>query len=329
MAMQNIHKQEQLDVYTQWNTLDAEQWQSRMARVKRLNLLQSEDYLHAMARLNQQRISRGLIMVDGEEAGICNLLEAGLLKNVLHGMLLDRGPLWFDGYGKPEHFEGFVKDLAQKYPKRLGRRIRFIPDFEDTPLARQIMDNNGYKSGSAEGYETIWLDLRPSTENLRKSLNPKWRNKLNQSDRKSIELVWSNAGTQSMHFKWLMAQYIRDKAVRKYEGPSYKTLKALGDSFSRGKNMFVGCALLDKQPIAGILLLIHGSTATYQIGYTSDAGRENRAHYALLWAALEKLQERQIHDFDLGGTNAKGAKGVKTFKKGMGGTIEKTLGLYH
>jgi len=90
----------------------------------------------------------------------------------------------------------------------------------------------------------------------------------------------------------------------------------------------IGSALLDNQPIAGILLFTHGLSATYQIGYTSDVGRENRAHYALLWSALEKLKERGINYFDLGGVNEKGAKGVKIFKKGMGGTIEKTLGLY-
>ncbi len=329
MSSQKKYKLDQIRVSTQWNTLGLDEWHARLAKVKRLNLLQSEDYLYAVASLNQQRISRGLITVDGREAGICSLLEAGILKNAIHGMLLDRGPLWFDGYGSANHIEGFVSDLAQKYPRRFGRRIRFIPEFEDKPQTRQLMQTHGYKSGSTDGYETIWMDLRPSAEELRKNLNPKWRNKLNQSDRKSLEIIWSNAGINSISFKWLMAQYIRDKAARKYDGPSFKIMKALGDSFSRGKNMLIGCALLDKQPIAGILLFIHGFSATYQIGYTSDAGRDNRAHYALLWSALEQLKDRQVCDFDLGGTNVKGAKGVRTFKKGMGGTIEKTLGLYH
>lgn len=329
MSAQKAHKQHNMDVSIQWNALGADEWQTRLAKVKRLNLLQSDDYLYAMAQLNQQRISRGLITVDGQEAGICSMLEAGLFKNTIHGMILDRGPLWFEGYGSIEHFDGFVGDLAAKYPKRFGRRTRFIPEFEDTLEARQLMQGYGYKLGSADGYETMWLDLRPSTEDLRKNLNPKWRNKLNQSERKSLEIIWSNAGVNSINSKWLMAQYIEDKALRKYDGPSYKTMKALGDSFSRGKNMYVGACLLDKQPIAGILIFIHGCSATYQIGYTSDAGRENRAHYALLWNVLEVLKDRQVYDLDLGGTNAEGAKGVRTFKKGMGGTIEKTLGLYH
>jgi hypothetical protein len=329
MTLQNFCKSEQMNISIQWNTLDAEQWQQCLSKVQRPNLLQSDDYLYAMAHLNQQRLSRGLITLDGQEAGICTILEAGVFKNIIHAMLLDRGPLWFEGFGAPAHFEGFVRGLAQKYPKRFGRRIRFIPEYEDTPQSRQMMQLYGYKSGSDEGYETVWLNLRSSIEDLRKNLNPKWRNKLNQSKSRPLEIIWSNAGSDSMNFKWLISQYMQDKALRKYDGPSFKTIKALGDAFSRGKNMLIGCALLDKQPIAGILLFIHGSSATYQIGYTSDAGRENRAHYALLWNVLEVLKDRQVYDFDLGGINAEGAKGVGTFKKGIGGTIEKTLGIYH
>ncbi|MCK5375139.1 MAG: GNAT family N-acetyltransferase [Alphaproteobacteria bacterium] len=311
-----------------WDSYAQHQWLDYIARVQRINLLQSEDYLYAMTCLNQQCISRGLIMFDEKEAGIVNVLEAGILRNAVHGVILDRGPLWFDGYGTSDHFEKFVEAFSQKHTKRFGRRIRFIPEYEDTQRARQILEAHNYKAASTHSYETIWLDLRSSTEILRKNLNPKWRNKLNQSDRKPLDLVWKAADTKSIYFKWLMGQYVRDRALRKYNGPSLKMMNALGESFSRGKNMMIGCALLDKQPIAGILLFIHSSSATYQIGYISDVGRENRAHYALLWDALGKLKERGIHDFDLGGVNEEGAKGVKTFKKGMGGTIEKTLGLY-
>ncbi|MFP4387130.1 MAG: GNAT family N-acetyltransferase, partial [Alphaproteobacteria bacterium] len=150
-----------------------------------------------------------------------------------------------------------------------------------------------------------------------------------QSERKPLKLVWDTSGISSWHFKWLMKQYLRDKSVRKYDGPSLKTMLALGESFSRGKNMMIGCALLDNNPIAGILLLIHGSSATYQIGYTSGAGRENRAHYVLLWAAIEQLKKQNVQELDLGGVNAKDAEGVMRFKKRMGRKIEKTLGLYY
>lgn len=301
----------------------------REKKLKRFNLLQSNDYLNGIAHINQQCISHGLITIRGREAGMFSMLEAGLFKNFLHGVILDRGPLWFDGYGSANHFKSFVSILSQRYPKHFGRRMRFIPEYEDTQYAHQIMLEHGFKSVGAGGYETIWLDLRKDEEHLRKALHKKWRNMLNQSERNSMEILWNDASNaNTVSFKWLMAQYMRDKAKRQYDGPSYKVINALAHSFSRGKNMLIGTALLDKRPIAGILIFIHGFAATYQIGYTSEEGREKRAHHALLWNAVLELKRRHVLDMDLGGLGAKGAQGMNMFKKGMGGTIEKTLGLY-
>ena len=125
-----------------------------------------------------------------------------------------------------------------------------------------------------------------------------------------------------------MSNYERDKRNKKYEGASLKTLVALSSNFSYEKNMLIGTALLDKKPIASILLFTHGRGATYQIGYTSDTGRDKRAHHLLLWSAIPELKERAIYDFDLGGLNEKDAKGIKNFKAGMGGEIHETLGMY-
>ncbi len=308
-----------------WNDDDAQAWAERGLRAKRMNLLQSSAYARAMAKMNNQRIKRGVILRRGQEVGMVQILEAGLLKNAVHAVLLDRGPLWFDGYGSLDDFKGFLDVFSRQYPKRFGRRIRFIPEIDNTDQAAKIMRDYGYMPVTTHGYETIWLDLRPNLEALRKQLSGKWRNKLNQAERQKLDIVWSDEGA---HFSWLMKCYAMDKAQRNYDGPSVKTMIALAGEFSRGKNMLIGTAMLDHKPIAAILLLIHDSGATYQIGYTSDDGRNSRAHYLLLWSALGQLKGRNINDFDLGGVNGQSAEGIKKFKKGMGGAVYETLGLY-
>lgn len=314
------------DAHIEWNNATLQEWEASFSRIKRSNLLQFFPYAKAMALLNNQRVSNGIIYINGQEAGLVQILEAGIINNAIHGVILDRGPLWFDGYGSLSDFEVFVAEFSKTYPKRFGRKIRFIPEFEDSAAAKQVLASYGYRSSSKTGYETIWLDLNHDLETLRKKLNPKWRNKLNQAERKELDIVWSDEGA---NFSWLMASYKHDKKLRGYDGPSVKTIIELAKQFSGGKNMLIGTAMLDKQPIAAILLFIHGNAATYQIGYTSDIGRDNRAHYMLLWSALSQIKERNINDLDLGGVNDGSAQGVKTFKKGMGGIISKTLGLYH
>ncbi len=309
----------------EWNNITLEEWCNRISQVKRLNLLQSHNYGCAMAKLNNQRIRRGIIKKNDQEIGLVQILEAGILKNVIHAVLLDRGPVWFDGYGSYDDCEAFLQVFSSEFPKRFGRRIRFIPEFENTDQTRSLLRQNGYQAVSKEGYQTLWLDLRSSLDDLRTGLKKKWRNQLHQAERKGSQIVWSDEGK---YFAWLMKHYAMDKAQKQYDGPSVKTMVALASEFSRGQNMLIGTALLDDAPIAAILIFLHGNAATYQIGYSSDAGRDARSHYMLLWSALAQLKERNVKDFDLGGMNGQGAEGIKNFKKGMGGTIHETLGLY-
>ncbi len=324
MKQKSVKNQSKYSI--EWDNIPSKQWRSYLMQVTRLNLLQSEEYALAMAKMNKQRIKRGVIYCDGEKAGIVQILEVGIFKNAVHAVLLDRAPLWFDGFGRFRDFKGFLEIFSKQFPKRLGRKIRFIPEFEDSSRSVSAMKEYGYNSISTEGYQTIWLNLKPDIEILRKNLNKKWRNMLNQSERSALEVVWSEGGA---NFAWLMTNYAKDRAQRGYDGPSLKTIISLSGEFSRGQNMLIGTAMLDSKPIAAILIFIHGRSATYQIGYTSDKGRECRAHHLLLWSALEQLKGRDIDEFDLGGVNNKSAEGVRIFKKGLGGEVVKTLGMYH
>lgn len=310
----------------EWNTISALEWDARFSNIRRSNLLQSLDYAHTMARINHQKARRGVIKINGVEAGLVQVLEAGLFKNAVHGVLLDRGPLWFDGYGSVDDFELFLSVFSKDFPKRLGRRIRFIPEMENNDETKGVLRKYGYKCGSNHGYQTVLVDISKGLDVLRKNLNPKWRNKLNKSEKHGLDVVWGDKGA---YFSWLIQKYTEDKALRKYDGPAPKSIAALAYQFSRGQNMLIGAALLEGEPIAAILIFNHGASATYQIGYTSEVGRKKCAHHLLLWTAMAQLKERNINDFDLGGVNDESAKGVKTFKEGLGGQLYETLGLYH
>ncbi len=310
----------------EWNTISALEWDARFYRIRRSNLLQSLDYAHTMARINHQKARRGVIKINGVEAGLVQILEAGIFKNAVHGVLLDRGPLWLEGYDSVDDFELFLSVFSKKFPKRIGRRIRFLPEMENNDVTKDILQKYGYKCASKHGYRTIWVDITKDFDVLRNELKKKWRNALHKSEKQGLDVVWSDKGA---HFSWLIQKYTEDKALRKYDGPAPKSIAALAYQFSRGQNMLIGAALLEGEPIAAILIFNHGASATYQIGYTSEVGRKKCAHHLLLWTAMAQLKERNINDFDLGGVNDESAKGVKTFKEGLGGQLYETLGLYH
>ncbi len=299
-----------------WNPLSIEYFE----QVERANLLQAPAYAWAMAKLNRQKIRYGLITINGESAGYVQILEAGIFKNVVHAILLDRGPIWCKGFGSAEDFTAFISEFSKHFPGRLGRKIRFIP--ETPPEHAQILKQSGFKP-IGQNYQTIWLNLRPPIETLHKNLKKNWRADLKKAE--NLKTIWSDEGH---NFSWLMKNYEQDKRNKGYDGVSLKTMVHLAAEFSRGKNMLIGTALFDEKPIAAIVILTHGNAATYQLGYTSETGRKTHAHHLLLWQAIENLKQRGINDFDLGGINEDTAKGVKRFKMGMGGKIVETLGLH-
>ncbi len=309
----------------EWNALRVDEWETQFARIRRAPLLQSYDYARAVCPLNRQRARWGVIHIDGATAGLVQILEAGLLGNLIHGVMLDRGPLWLPGYGDPAHSAAFFAAFHKEAPRRPCRRRRIIPELPDNEHTRALMLQAGYRRLDRPGYQTRWLDLAKTGDDLRAGLRKKWRNSLSKAERAGLALDWDTRGA---HLGWLLARHSADKAQKNYDGPSATLIRRLAVTFAQKGRLLIGRAMLDKNAVAAILILCHGTAATYQVGWSSDDGRRTAAHNLLLWQALCRLKNDGYTDFDLGGSNEDTARGIKTFKDGMGGQAVTLAGHY-
>ncbi len=309
-----------------WQNCSEDEYKAREMQVRRLPLLQSSAYTSAIANY-YGHTPRSLILLSNEagtspsEIGLCKILKRKALGGLLEAIMCDRGPVWFESQNSPQNNEAFIRSFARQIPRRFGRKRRFIPEYE---LAHDIAQQNGFRK-SGEGYDTIWVDLTKSEETLRADLKKNWRGSLKKAEQTSLTLEWDNTG-KSLPF--LLKTYEIDKKRKDYPGPSVPFMKAIAQQFAANGNLLIGRALLDKTCIGSILILCHGSSATYQIGWTSSEGRLHHAHHLLLWNVLDVLKQRGTKDFDLGGINDKGAKDVAAFKQGMGGYVMRLPGLY-
>ncbi|RMF38910.1 MAG: GNAT family N-acetyltransferase [Alphaproteobacteria bacterium] len=309
----------------EWDGLDGPEWDRRFARLRRANLLQSRAYAEAVCPAQGQRPRRGAIRIDGELAGLVQIQEAALLRRLIHALILDRGPLWFEGFGAAEHARAFFAAFTRAFPARAGRRRRVIPEL---PRRQAHAALEGLDLAALPGhlpYQTIWLDLTPEPAEIRTRLRGKWRNALNRAERAGIEVVWDWSGAALMP---LMAHYMRDRAEKRYPGPEPAVIAALARRFVPEGGMGIATAVHDGLPLGQILVFCHGRSATYQIGWTGEAGRRLAASHLLLWNAIETLRRRGIADFDLGGVNDEGAAGVKKFKMGLSGELVELAGQY-
>lgn len=307
-----------------WAPLAPQEWERKFNRLGRTNLLQSYEYARAVCPLYHQQPRWAVIELDGQDAGLLQVFEAGLFRNLIHAVMLDRGPLWFKEQDSLENFEYFLQAYTKELPKRPGRRRRFIPEMPDTPDSRALLKQYGFTRKNAQTYETFWLDLSLSEDLLRRNLKKNWRGALSKAEKSDISIEWDERGR---HLEWLLGVYAQDKMRKAYKGPPPRLVRALAETFALAHKMLIGRAEKNGQPVAAVMLLCHGSSATYQLGWTAAAGRKISATHLLLWQSLKRLKNKNIRYFDLGGFNDT-SKGLMRFKAGLGGEKMRLPGLY-
>lgn len=302
-------------------------WQKQgpgIEKAKNATLLQDARYAQALAATSRLRPRRGLILVNGQKAGIVSIMEFYSLFGLLHGVTLDRGPAWLEGFGGAHHIKIFYDEFNRLFPARFGRKRRIIPEIEDSPVARKMLDSAGLVR-TGEGYQTFILDLTGSAEERRARLAQKWRNVLNRSEREPLSVEWDDTARQ---LPWFLKVYEQDKSRKGYDGPAPDFLHHLASLMTGSTDMILGRAMKDGGAISAVLIACHGDSATYLAGWTGEAGRATGAHHRLLWEACGVLQQKGITQFDLGGFNEGSAKGIMDFKAGMGGRVYSLAGRY-
>lgn len=312
----------------EWNTLSPAQWDECLRAVPRSTLLQTYDYARAQCPIEKQKARWGVIRFDGQPAGIVQVFEAGILWNALHAVIIDRGPLWFKGFGGAAHTKLFFEEFNKQFPPRFGRRRRILPEVEDGMTAQKILQSAGLaRMDDRKGYETVWVDLTAGDESRRAALRSNWRGHLGKAERAGLTVEWDDTGRL---FTPLLAGYIEDRRIRGYDGPAPQLLSSLATFVTPKGGMITGTARLpDGQTAAMVMFVTHGRSATYLVGWTTDTGRDSSAHHLLLWNGMGVLKQRGVTELDLGGVNDDSAKGIKDFKEGMGGKTVRYVGHYY
>ncbi|MFA5593066.1 MAG: GNAT family N-acetyltransferase [Micavibrio sp.] len=322
-----------MECKVEWNGLSIDEWERRFAAIPFSNFLQSYGYARVYCPHARQKARWGLIRIDGREAGLVQIFEAGLLRNLIHAVMLDRGPLWFEGYGNAMHVKSFFAEWNRQFPPRMGRRRRILPDIEDGATLRKMLPQTGLIETGQAGYQTLWIDLTENIEVIREKLKQNWRGALNKAERAGLKISWAqDAAAQA----GCLALYAADKGARGYGGIAPELLRAYMPALAARGELFLARAMGEKDGAdmgadigAFVLLASHGRSASYIAGWSGEWGRKNSAHHLLLFEAIRMLQSKGIKELDLGGINDEaGGEGIRNFKEGLGGRPVRYASMY-
>jgi len=242
---------------------------------------------------------------------------AGLVSVVL----CSRGPVWTEPLSAADKAEVY-RQLRASLPVRRPRFAFFTPEEE----AGDTLGLSSWRRVMT-GYSTVTLDLGQSREQLRAGLESKWRNRLVAAE--AAGLTVQRLGANPAQYRWLLEQEDAMRDQRGVQGlPSGFIERYIQARKSAAHTVLTLRADHQGERVAAMMFLLHGTAATYQVGWSNDAGRQHNAHNLLLWQAIEALQQRGVRLLDLGGVNTQRSAGIARFKLGTGGRVLTLAGTY-
>jgi lipid II:glycine glycyltransferase (peptidoglycan interpeptide bridge formation enzyme) len=235
--------------------------------------------------------------------------------------LCTRGPIW-SKHLTPEDESLVYKALKKTLPLKGIRFMAVTPEVAEGQAhglhpMRRIMS----------GMSTVMLDISLPMPEIRAQLEGRWRTSLVGAEASDMKV--HRVGTNEGQYRWLLDNEKLQRVDKQLEGLPIPFFDMYVQSRKQpAKNILTLRSDLGRDRIAAMMFLIHGEAATYQVGWTSDQGRELNAHHLILWRAIEELRERGIRVLDLGGVNTIRSAGVARFKMRTGGKILTLAGTY-
>ncbi len=288
------------------------QWRELLVQVPRPNWMQTWPFAKATRSLDQ-RTSR-LSVLQERGAPVAMMVTQEVRLGPFHMVNLNRGPLWFSQSPTELDLQNFAAAFQSHFPPKLGRRMRWLPEWASTEESRRCFQNSTWRM-RPENFQTVWLDLTIAEAVRRRNLQKKWRNALAKAEKSKLEIFEDQSGERLALFLRLYQEHLR---LKRYKGSTPEFVKAevvAALPFSESATLW---AHYNSQPVAAMMFLLHGKSSSYRFGWNTPLGRATNAHYLLLWRAQEILAQRRIHFLDLGGILPGDAPGLTHFKLGLG-----------
>jgi hypothetical protein len=247
------------------------EWSQMLDLFDDANIYQTAAY--AEVRWGEKNLSRLVLKRNDEVVGAAQLRIVRPTPLKFGMAYLRWGPLWerrglpFD----PEVPARMARAVEGEYVDKRKLFLRVLPNaFAGSPRAttmRAAFSRFAAEPlGADNTYRTFVLDLSPSLDELRKALDPKWRNKLCGAEKNDLKIVVGNGSDEYQVF-CQMYNHMRQR----------KTFETTVDveEFGRIQETLAPCQRMQVMiceasgvPAAGLVVSAMGDSAIYLLGAT-------------------------------------------------------------
>jgi lipid II:glycine glycyltransferase (peptidoglycan interpeptide bridge formation enzyme) len=235
-----------------------------------------------------------------------------------------------DEHSYEQQFGRSLAALQQEYVERRRLVLRVTPAlnggmFQD--VQKSCFEDTGfYPSRHQPARQTFMIDLEPSSEDIRRSFDSKWRSDLARSEKAGITITRSVQLSDFDQFNQIFLELATRKGFMPSQDLSF--FKSIQSEAPPGQQFVLHLAWHSGELVAGHLGSFVGNTAVYLLGASNAKGRDLRASYLLQWEAI--LYGKSIGNsfYDLGGIDQKNNPDVYRFKRRLNGRLVSEIGPY-
>ncbi len=244
------------------------------------------------------------------------------------------GPLWRKHGHQPNlaDLKSMLHLLQKEFADVRGFYLTIMPH-ADPEYSKDICDHLKalrFKTGATlPAPERYLVNVDQSVDDLRKSLDQKWRYNLKKAEKNNFEIEFSTRDKAFDDFIDLYAKMLDRKQFM--DTSAIHTLKALMQNGNEALRPSIVLVSHNDKVIAGGVFDLSGERATYLYGASDNQAVSLKAGYAMHWwiaSHLCTLPHNRM--YDLGGND--GDRGLHQFKKGFvgkTGSICQTPPAYH
>jgi lipid II:glycine glycyltransferase (peptidoglycan interpeptide bridge formation enzyme) len=301
---------------------ESKEWDQLLITAGKSNLLQSWAYGEAKKNIENWDLQRFLITQEEKNIAMVQVLTKrfGPIKIIR----INRGPIFLTDLNFST-IKGVYQCLKKHFSILQGKVLLIAPELNDLPMDNTAIRLSSFNIRRKSTWCSAWLDLSLSEEILRKNLTSNWRNMLNVAERD--QLLFFELDVSEQGFQWMMRCYAEMQKQKDFQGPAISLLVELRQQLEQKKDFLICRALnSEKEIVAAVVLSLHGSSATYLIGWNGNEGRKLKANNFLLWNGILELKRRGCQWFDIGGIDEINTPDISRFKKGMNGEQYSLIG---
>jgi len=234
------------------------------------------------------------------------------------------GPMWRKK-GTPHNLEVFrniVRALRFELSLRQNLFLRIYPLIY-TKIENEHFDNilreEGYQLYNKFIKRTLLMDLTHSYEELRSSLNQKWRNCLNRAEKNNLEIIIGSKEVLFDEFKKIYSEMAERKGLKDLMDLNH--FKRVQQHLPLELKLIVIICKYNGDSCSGGIFSAIGNLGVYIAGATSNIGLKTNGSYMIHWTFVKWLKENGYRFYDLNGINPEIYPGIYHFKAGLAGKL--------